>query len=140
MSKNNSNTKPISDLSKALLPVRFSTIIAFFDGSYNSQITKFKEKVTYEEFKDNIKYAFSKGVRSVRLYENYRKKDDFLEIRKEDFLLDEIELGYRKIQLKNKIKLLEFRKINNNKSIEFHLKANDKIDKEIIYLSTFANW
>jgi hypothetical protein len=122
--------------------IKYSTIVAFIDNSYNCQISTFKEKITFEEFKDNIKYAFSKGVIKVKLYKDYRKKNDFLEIRKEDFSLDEILSGYENIQLKNKIELLEKRIINNvksienlEKSIEFFKNNNDKIKKEIISLS-----
>jgi len=111
--------------------IKFSTIVAFFDSSYNQQISTFKEKVTFEDFKSNIIHSFSKGVIKVKLYKDYRKKNDFLEIRKEDFSLDEIASGYKKIQLKNKIEFLKKRISNNEKSIEFFKKENVKIKKEI---------
>lgn len=118
---------------------KYSTIVAFFDSSYNQQISTFKEKITFEEFKDNIKYAFSKGVIKVKLYKDYRKINHFLEIRKEDFSLDEIESAYQKIQLKNKLELLEKRILNNDKSIEYFKNENDKIKKEIVLLSIATN-
>lgn len=121
-----------------MLPVRFfSTIEGYlFPHTY---IGKLKPKMNFEQVKENIAHAFSIGASKVRLYENYSKKSDFLEINKADFSKEKIEIGFQKIQLKNKIKLLEDRKINNNKSIEFYQKANDKIDKEILSLSTLTN-
>jgi hypothetical protein len=121
-----------------MLPVRFfSTIEGYLYP--HTYIGKFKHKMNFEQVKENIAHAFSLGASKIKLYENYSKKNDFLEINKEDFSKEEIEAGFQKIQLKNKIKLLEDRKSNNNKSIIFFQKANDKIDKEILSLSTFAN-
>lgn len=122
----------------SMLPVRFFSTIEGYLFTY-TYIGKLKPKMNFEQVKENIAHAFLLGASKIRLYENYSKKNDFLEINKEDFLKEEIEYGFQKIQLKNKIKLLEDRKSNNNKSIEFHQKANDKIDKEILSLSSFAN-
>jgi hypothetical protein len=57
---------------------------------------KLKVGLSLEELQVQIGDAFAKGILSVRLYKNGRKKKDFIEIKKEDYSPEFNEECYRK--------------------------------------------
>lgn len=56
---------------------------------------------TLDELKEQIAHAFHQGIILVTLYKDGRKKNDYLQIKKDQFDISFIEESYIKIQRKN---------------------------------------
>jgi hypothetical protein len=116
----NSNTQITSDsmpVGNMLLAVRlFSSAVAYCDGY--SQEAKFKSKMSFDELKNNIMSCFANGAYKVCLFEDKRKVNDILTIKKGDFSKEEVLEGLFIIDTKNKIQDLKKRKPNIIKNME----------------------
>lgn len=120
MKHSNSNINPTSEslpTGNNVLAVRlFSSAIAYCDGY--SQEAKFKSKMSFDELKNSIMSCFAKGAYKVCLFEDKRKVNDILTIKKEDFSKEEVLEGLFIIDTKNKIQDLKKRKLNIIKKME----------------------
>lgn len=118
------------NIANTLLAVRlFSSAIAYADGY--TQEAKFKTKQSFDELKNNIMNCFANGAYKVCLFEDKRKPNDFVTIKKEDFSNDQILEGILIIDTKNKIEGLKKRKNNVLSNMEYNRKTLLEINREI---------
>jgi hypothetical protein len=92
---------------------------------------KFKIAKPLSELQDGIGDAFYKGAMVIRFYKDYRKKNDYLEVKKENYDKQFCEDSYIKLKKESDIKNLEKRIENFKSGIELNQKYIDKLTLEI---------
>ena len=70
--------------------MKFKVIVGYIDNPYYTQTATLQDKKTLEELKNNINIAFNNGIFKIKLYQDFRKKNDYVELLREDFLNEKI--------------------------------------------------
>ena len=105
------------------------------DTEFNSYLQRLPTPMNFDNLKPHICHAFKKGAKAVRLYEDYRKKQQFIEIKKDNFSDSEILEGYETIMKRDRISFLEKQKNILYENIKRNELSLQKIENEIEKLS-----
>jgi hypothetical protein len=105
--------------------------VAEAHNSMHKLVYKFPKRRKFDDLKIDIGEAFFKGITYIRLFEDYRYKNSFLEINKSDFSESFPKECYEKKQVQNQIGRLNNRIKDAQWNVDYYSNLKIKLVSEV---------
>ena len=123
-------------MSNEVIQEKYRKAEVYMNGYGWWRLYSFKGGKTFDELKEYVAEAFYKGVSRILFYPDYRKKSNYLEIKKDHFDTSFQEQCFKDIQRRERIEKLESRINTCKDNIKWNENRITEIEAEIFILKT----